>query len=253
MTDSSSGSRYARFIPSEEIAGVTQWQFAAVDESARAAEALAARLVAAETAENSPAMLQKVQEAREEAQAQGYAEGRQDAAREANERMDAYVAGEGRAAAERLAAVVSAAAEGLDATQVRMAQAVLDMACALARQVLRHELSLNPNALQPVIREALGTLAADGRTATVRLHPRDLDVLRTPLQEEFGSTPVAWLADPAVPEGGCLVDSAGMVIDGRLETRWKRAIAALGLSEEWDPAEDVAGVQDTQGAGEEDA
>ena len=253
MTDSSSGSRYARFIPSEEIAGVTQWQFAAVDENARIAEAQAARLAATETAENSPAMLLKVQEAREESHASGYAEGRQDATREANERMDAYVAGEGRAAAERLASVVAAAADGVDAMQERMAQGVLDMACALARQVLRHELSLNPNALQPVIREALGTLAADGRTATVRLHPRDLDVLRTPLQEEFGGTPVAWLADPAVPEGGCLVDSAGMVIDGRLETRWKRAIAALGLSEAWDPAEDTQDAPGAQGAGGEDA
>ena len=37
-----------------------------------------------------------------------------------------------------------------------MAQGMLELACELARQVLRHELSVNPNALQPVIREALG-------------------------------------------------------------------------------------------------
>ncbi len=245
MTDSSKGgsaNRYARFIPSEEIAGVKQWQFGAVDEKARAAALLEARQTAAETAENSPGMLQKIQAAREEAQAQGYTQGHQDATREANQRMDAYVAGEGRAAAERLAGMFTAAASGLDEVQERMARGVLEMACALARQVLRHELSVNPNALQPVIREALGTLVTDGRAATVRLHPRDLDVLRTPLEEEFGSTPVTWLADPAVPEGGCLVESGGAVIDGRLETRWKQAVSTLALDEPWEPtvAEDDA-------------
>jgi flagellar assembly protein FliH len=35
-----------------------------------------------------------------------------------------------------------------------MAQGVLELACELARQVLRHELSVNPNVVQPVIREA---------------------------------------------------------------------------------------------------
>ncbi|WP_198972883.1 flagellar assembly protein FliH [Xylophilus sp. ASV27] len=235
MTASSSaGNRYARFIPSEEIEQVAPWEFGAVDESVRAALAAAAQLEAEHGAENTPAALARLQQVREEARAEGHAAGYAEATREGNERLDAYVAGQGHAAAEQLAQLVSSAQQGLDAAQQRIAQGVLDMACALARQVLRHELSLNPNALQPVIREALGTLLADGRPATVRLHAQDLDMLRAPLQDEFGSIPVQWLADAAVPPGGCLVESAGTVIDGRLQTRWDRAIAALGLEAPWE-------------------
>jgi flagellar assembly protein FliH len=239
MTASSSGNRYARFIPSEEIQQVAQWQFGAVDESVRAAMAAAEQLEATHNAENSPTALARLQQVRDEARAEGHAAGHAEATREGNERLDAYAAGQGHDAAEQLAQLVNAAQQGLDAAQQRIAQSVLDMACALARQVLRHELSQNPNALQPVIREALGSLLSDGRAATVRLHPQDLDMLRAPLKDEFGSTPVQWLADAAVPPGGCLVESAGTVIDGRLQSRWERAIGALGLEAPWQPEADT--------------
>lgn len=251
MTDSSNGSRYGRFIPSEEIGRVTQWRFGAVDETARAAEAAAALLEAAEAASHHPDTLARIEAAREEAFAAGHAQGRAEAARAGAQQLDDYIAGEGRAAAERLAAVVAAAAEGLDASQARIAQGVLDIACALARQVLRRELSINPAALQPVIREALATLLAEGRPATVRLHPQDLDRLRPSLQAEFGSAPVAWAADAQVPPGGCLVEAAGTVIDGRLEARWSRAVATLGRDDAWEPT--TAPAADADGAAEEGA
>ncbi|WP_366763339.1 hypothetical protein [uncultured Xylophilus sp.] len=110
MTDSSNGSRYGRFIPSEEIGRVTQWRFGAVDETARAAEAAAALLEAAEAASHHPDTLARIEAAREEAFAAGHAQGRAEAARAGAQQLDDYIAGEGRAAAERLAAVVAAAA-----------------------------------------------------------------------------------------------------------------------------------------------
>ena len=37
----------------------------------------------------------------------------------------------------------------------------------------------------------------------------------------------------AVPEGSCMVESAGTVVDGSIDKRWQRAIAALGLQSPW--------------------
>ena len=118
--------------------------------------------------------------------------------------------------------------------QQQMAQQVLELACDIARQVVRQELSVNPNALLPVVREAVGMLVTEGRPATVRLNPVDMEAMAEPLREEVNAPGVQWMADAAVPAGGCLVESAGTVVDGSIDKRWQRAIASLGLQSPWD-------------------
>jgi len=232
---SNSGSyRYTRFIPDEEIAGSAPWQFVAVDERARLADEEAVRAEQARAAERQPSYLQKIQDAYEAGRQQGHEDGHAEATREGNARLDDYVNGQGQVAAERLSAMAVSMGQSLVMSQERIADQVLEMACALARQVLRRELAIDPHALVPVVREALGQLVADGRLATVRLNPEDLDMLRKPLSEEFAGAPVAWVADAAMPAGGCQVESAGTVIDGRLQTRWGRAVAALGMDASWE-------------------
>jgi flagellar assembly protein FliH len=114
------------------------------------------------------------------------------------------------------------------------AQAVLELACDLARQILRHEISSNPNALLPVIRESLGLLFADSRSVAVKLHPLDLEVLQPVIQEEFPAVSLNLTADATITRGGCLIESAGTVVDGRLEKRWARAIGQLGQNFAWE-------------------
>lgn len=242
---------YARFIPSEEIGSVAPWRFGPMDGT------LLPLHVPEAAPDPEPAQPEPVDEAAEAARlqaaqqsaidtarAQGREEGRNEAALEWQGRMDDYVAGAGRSAAERLAHTADAVAAGLHALEQRMAQDVLQLACEIARQVVRQELSVNPNALQPVVREALGLLVADGRPATVRLNPQDLDVVEQPLREEFtggsgGGAAIHWQADPAVAPGGCLVESAGTVVDGGLDRRWRRAVATLGLDSAWEEREEV--------------
>ena len=118
--------------------------------------------------------------------------------------------------------------------QQHMAQQVLELACDIARQVVRQELSVNPNALLPVVREAVGMLVTEGRPATVRLNPEDMEAMAQPLREEINAPGVQWMADAAVPAGGCMVESAGTVVDGSIDKRWQRAIASLGLQSPWD-------------------
>ncbi len=147
--------------------------------------------------------------------------------------MDDYVAGQGREAAERLAQVAQSLQDSLAGLQQAMAREVLQLACDIARQVVRQEIGVNPQAMLPVVREALAMLVGEGRAATVRLNPADWAALQQPLREEFGAGGIQWLADAAVEPGDCLVESAGMVVDGTLDKRWRRAIAALGLTGGW--------------------
>ncbi len=232
---------YARFIPSEEVGDVTHWKFGAVDGSdlvEPAPETEAAPKLPPALDEAQQAL---VQQARDEAYARGVAQGEAQATLQWQRRMDDYVANQGQEAAQRLNAVVQSLQASLTDMQQHMAQDLLHLACDIARQVLRHELSVNPNAVQPVVREAVGMLVSEGRPALVRLNPVDMETLAAHLREEFDGAAVQWMADAAVPAGGCLVESAGTVVDGSLDKRWQRAVAALGLDSAWQDGGDGNG------------
>jgi flagellar assembly protein FliH len=251
MVSPSSARAYSRFIPKEEIEAdsVTQWSFAAVDGSAAPLPPVEPEPVPEEplppgvplepvvpmVAEDEHLAL--LLQAREQAHAQGLAEGRAQGTAEATQqwqqRLDDYVAGPGRETAERLDALVRTLDASLGALQQRMAKELLQLACDIARQVVRRELASNPQALLPVVREALDMLVNEGRPATVRLNPADWAALEQPLHAEFAQGKVQWQPDPSVAPGDCQVESAGTVIDGSMEKRWRRAVAALGLVGNW--------------------
>ena len=217
---------YSRFIPGEEIDAVEPWNFGAVD--------TASLLRAAQVKVRELAFDQVKSDAiKQEGYAEGFAQGRAQATLEAQRQMRDYVANEGRKAAQGFVQLFATAQTELaDAEQV-MARGVLELACELARQVLRHELSVNPNALQPVIREALGLLVTDNKSALVRLNPLDLEVLEDVVRAEYLNLGLTFVADATLSRGGCLVESTGTVIDGTVEKRWLRAIGTLGLNSPW--------------------
>lgn len=222
---------YSRFIPGEEIGAVEQWNFGAVD--------TAALLQAAQVKVRDEADDQVKNDAlKQEGYADGFVQGHAQATLEGQRQIADFIANQGQEASQEFARLfVSAQAQLADSEQV-IARGVLELACELARQVLRHELSVNPNALQPVIREALGLLVAESKSALVRLNPLDLEVLEDVVRTEFPSLSLTLLADATVTRGGCLIESAGTVVDGTLEKRWMRAVANLGLNSPWEESVD---------------
>ncbi|MEP6972051.1 MAG: flagellar assembly protein FliH [Betaproteobacteria bacterium] len=146
----------------------------------------------------------------------------------------AYIDDQGRELAAQFAKLLESTQAQLAESQQVMARGVLELACEVARQVLRHELSVNPNVVLPVVREALTMLADDSKSAVVRLNPLDLDVLQETLQSEFAGLSLTLMPDSSIAPGGCRISSAGAVVDGDLHLRWRRAIAKLGLELDWD-------------------
>lgn len=217
----------SRFIPREEVDEVSQWNFSAVDTDALQ---LAARAHDAQEAVRHAR--EKV--VRQEAYAQGFEQGRVSAMADADQRVRDYAQGQGEEAARQFARLIDSAEQELGASQQVMARGVLELACALARQVLRQELSVNPNVLQPVIREALSVLSVDNKSAIVRLNPVDVEVFQQALETEFSAMTLTLVADGSVKPGGCVITSAGTAVDGTLDTRWRRAVANLGLVSPWE-------------------
>lgn len=261
---------YARFIPSEEIdsQAVRQWRFDNVEHS-RAGNG-AALLPELDTlqdlwAPQSPAvppeiggaldeqtvqvaeeeMLERLELTRQDAHeagyqqglelghSQGHQEGQQQAAAEWQQKLQDYQAQQGQQIAQQLQGVLQSAQREVQNMQQRMAPDVLQLACDIARQVVRQELRSNPKALLPVVREALDMLSAESKPTTVRLNPQDWEQLQTTLNAEFPQPKIEWLVDASVAPGDCKVESAGAQVDGSLERRWQRAVAALGLVSTW--------------------
>ena len=222
---------FTRFIPGEEIGAVAQWDFAAVDTASILLAAQAqARAAAVERGRDDVV--------RQEGYAQGFAQAQAQAALETQQRIAEFTRNQGEEAARHLAALFASTSLQVQQSEQAIAQGVLELACEVARQVLRQELSVNPNVLQPVVREALSLLLTDSKSAVVRMNPLDLEVLEEPLRAEFSSLNLTLLADARVDRGGCLVESAGTVVDATVEKRWIRAAATLGLSVPWQESDD---------------
>ena len=218
---------YTRFIPGEEIDAVEQWDFGAVD--------TASLLLAAKGKARDEALDEVKSEAvRQEGYAEGFAQGHAKATLEAQRQIAEFIANQGQEAALGFAQLfITAQEQQAQADQV-IARGVLDLACELARQVVRQELSINPTVLQPVIREALGLLVAETKSAVVKLNPLDFEALEDVVKTEFLNLSLTLVADASLTRGGCLIESAGTVVDGTVEKRWKRAVASLGLSSAWE-------------------
>ena len=228
----------ARFIPGEEIGSVTDWDFGDVDKSsARFAAKLAAQALAEEQAKEALVRQSSFSEGHAQGYAEGYAQGHAQATLEGQRQLNDYIANEGKVAAEAIAQLFANAQAQLAESEQAMAQGVLELACEIARQVLRHEMSSNPNALQPVVREALSVLAIDSKAALVRMNPLDVEVLSEVLRQEFSNLSLTMLPDSAISRGGCLVEAAGTVVDGTVEQRWRKTVATLGLEAPWEDAD----------------
>ncbi len=214
----------SRFIPGEDINSLAQWQFSGVNS---AFEVTKPQCPPAEEAQSSELQ-------RQEGYAQGFMEGRAQAMGEAQQRMDDFMREQGQATLGHLATLVNSAQSQLDAGAQEMAEGVLVLACALSRQVLRHELSIHPPGLLPVIREALGQFIEAERLTHIKLNPEDLTVLEVSLRDAFKPLPLALEADPLITRGGCVLESAGRVVNGQIEKRWARVVGQLGLQLHWE-------------------
>ena len=222
---------HSSFIPAEKIENATDWNFSAVDQAAlRFAAKLKAQALEEERLRNDT----ERKAGYNEGYAAGFAQGHAQATLEGQKQIDDYIAHQGQEAAARMEQIFADAQAQLVATEPVIAQGVLELACALARQVVRRELSVNADVLTPVVHEALAMLTADSKAAVVRLNPQDIERMEDGLQRSFPNLGIAVQPDPQITPGGCLVESAGSVVDGTVERRWTRAVAALGLDAPWE-------------------
>jgi flagellar assembly protein FliH len=125
----------------------------------------------------------------------------------------------------RLDAILVTLARPLAELDMSVERELAELACAIARQVVRRELRTEPAHVIGAIREAVALLPAAARDVRVLLHPEDANLVRERLVDSGAGRVWAITEDPMMGRGGCRVVAESSTIDARLETRVGAVIA----------------------------
>jgi len=147
-------------------------------------------------------------------------------------------AGRGQAldAATQIRLLADTICRALEAMEAEAGAALVDLAIAIARQVLRGTLAESPEAIQSVVHEILQMDAAKGaEILLLRLNPADHALVGQYLSDHPGAGAWSLLADAAIQRGGCIAETNLGSIDATLQTRWKKIMEALERQHPWEP------------------
>lgn len=127
----------------------------------------------------------------------------------------------------RLEQALDSLAEPLKDVDAQVESDLTHLALAVARQLVRRELRIDPAQVIAIIRETMALLPTAARDVRVHLHPEDAAVVRERLAAT--ATERAWtvVEDPVMTRGGCRVTTEHAHIDARLETRINAVIATI--------------------------
>lgn len=108
---------------------------------------------------------------------------------------------------------------------------LVELAIAIARQLLRGEYEIAPERVAIVVRDAIGMLPAAARVVRLQLHPEDAALVRelVPLSESASDWQI--VEDLTVSRGGCVVDSETVRVDATLEARLEAALETMMVDE----------------------
>ena len=165
----------------------------------------------------------------DESYARGLEEGRKAGVEEGREAGRAEIARE----VARLGRIVQEMATPLAEIDDEVEGELVQLALAVARQIIRRELSVDPSHVIAAVREALAELPSSSRDIRVILNPDDAQLVREALSQPSGTATWELVEDPVIEHGGCRVISPNTTVDASLETRI-RAVAARVLGGERD-------------------
>jgi flagellar assembly protein FliH len=123
--------------------------------------------------------------------------------------------------------IVNALARPLTQIDQEVEQQLIALAFAIAKQVVRRELRMDPSQVIAVVRDTVSLLPLSQRNIRVHLHPQDAALLRERLAEPTAEQAWSIVEDPVLSRGGCRVSTDTAQIDARLETRIAAVLSHL--------------------------
>jgi flagellar assembly protein FliH len=192
----------SRIIPREELTAFQRWELGALAE---------ANVWTGEAAVERPDP-GAVRAAYEEGRRAGLAAGRETL------RQDA----------QRLAQMAEGVERALRDFAEELAGPVVDLAFVIARQLVQRELEAQPQAIVPIVRDAIAALAHTVQGARLLLNPADVPAVRDGMGEDLSRLQWRIVEDERIAQGGCRISMPSGELDATLEARWSAVAAAIG-------------------------
>jgi flagellar assembly protein FliH len=222
-------SAYSRFIPREELGEFASWTPGGFG---GAPQPKPVRAATQEPQQNGPTA-EEIQAALHEARQAGY----QDGYRDGLVALDSFKQSFAQQMAAQIGQLVQSFDAQFDVLEQQMADALARTATQLARQVVRHELSVNPEVVAHVATEAVNAVLMSARHIRVHVNPQDQPLVAQGAAEALQARGARLTASSQVARGGCLIESDAGTIDARIESRWQQAASAIGQDVAWDEEE----------------
>jgi flagellar assembly protein FliH len=181
--------------------------------------------------------IEELEAIREQARAEGYAEGLEEgrAAGHAEGYADGAKAGqiEAEGELEHLRSIAASFSDAVMQADETIAHDVLELALRLARGMVRTAFDVRPDLILPVVQEAIGYLPVLAQPATLTLNPEDAEIVRQAMGQELIKGGWRIVDDATLARGGCKVDTASNQIDAQAQARWARLTHALQSNVDW--------------------
>ena len=141
---------------------------------------------------------------------------------------------------EALAEKISHASQVIEAVKaerqricLRYEKDILALVLAMVEQLVNHEVSVNHRVIEKCLHKALG-FVVDNSQVVARLHPEDFlrikdEVMENPLFLDNAER-VELMEDPAISQGGCLLETTFGEIDATLENCKEKLLKAVEQS-----------------------
>lgn len=201
-------------IPEERLTAWQRWELGSFDQNKAALPGTQKSTVAG----NLPTAAD-VERIHQDAHKQGYDAGYEEGT--ARARMEAL----------RLHTLVEQLDQALGAFDQRVAEELLGLSLAIARQVVRQTIAARPTAILEVVREALTLLPH--QHAALYLHPEDATLVRAHLGDQLAHLGHRIHEEAALSRGGLRLETGGSHLDASVETRWKRVVESMGAAGDW--------------------
>ena len=217
----------SRVIPKEQLTAYQRWELMGLDEgdappaadNPSGEDPVTVNLPTAEDLENiqQQAAQEGFQSGHEEGYRAGYESGRQAAAEDARS----------------LAGLVEALDGEVLRQDEKLAGELLDLALAVAKQMLRTSLKVKYGLVLEVIREALNNVPTLSGHTRIFVHPDDLKIVNGFMEHEHAHLSARVVADSNMERGGFRIETANSEMDGDLPVRWQEIIDCLGTDNGW--------------------
>jgi len=212
----------ASAIPKEQMSAYQRWEMASFDDSISSERVKREREQAEENARTVSQILKQV---RQGAYEEGFKTGYGDGMTHAQSQIDTE--------RQQLSQMAASFQQALAMQDVNVAESVLSLALDLAKAMMKTKLQADPQAVIPVVLDAMHYLPQVKQPARLIVHHEDAKVLRAHIGEQLKEQGWQLVEDSQIERGGCLVETAENQIDASNEMRWKRLVQGLSRVDDW--------------------